>query len=340
MESHDILRFQTPSYRTPSFSYQPPDKSGSKQPLLDKVDAEISKSFPKMRSLLVVRHGQLIYEKYYNGHESGSLNDLRSATKSFTSILTGIAASQSQLPGLDEPLLSILGRYATRKTDPALHEVLTLRRLLTMTTGMAWQTGKKLGEPMIRRFHQSRQWTSFALSLPVDPEMIGRFQYRSIDTHLLSVILSECTGQDAYSYAREHLFEPLGIGHSAWDSSPEGHSMGHVGLYLTSRDMAKFGVCCLQGGNWQGHQIISSTWLDQALQTQVEGYPAFGDYGFGWWTGKMNGESFSCAHGHGGQQIYLFPALEAVIVFTADTKVRRWKNPRPLLQQFILSAFR
>ncbi|GIP28169.1 6-aminohexanoate-dimer hydrolase [Paenibacillus sp. J23TS9] len=338
MENQSMMLYQSPSFRTPPFSYQHPEHAGCNKHLLDKADAEIRRSFPKMRSFLVVRRGHLIYEKYYNGHESGSLNDLRSATKSFTSILTGIAASRSQLPDLDAPLFGILERYTRRQSDPLLQEALTLRRLLTMTTGLAWQTGKKLGEPMIHRFHRSRHWASFALSLPVLPEMVGRFQYRSIDTHLLSVLLTECTGQDAYTYARENVLEPIGIEHAAWLSSPEGHSMGHIGLFLTSRDMAKLGVCCLAGGSWQGQQIISPDWLNQALQTQVEGYPAFGDYGFGWWTGKMNGQTFSCAHGHGGQQIYLFPESEAVIVFTADSKVSRWKNPRPLLQQFILES--
>lgn len=340
MDQGSMLLMKSPLYRTPSIPYRRPEKADCDWALLDQADAEIRDSFPKMRSFLVARGGSLIYEKYYNGHESGSLNDLRSATKSVTSILTGIAAGQGLLPELDQPLLPMLERYVRKQPHPGLKDTLTLRRLLTMTTGLAWQTGKKLGEPLIHRFHRSRHWTSFALSLPVLPELVGRFQYRSVDTHLLSVLLSECTGQDAFAYARDYVFGPLGIEHTAWSSSPEGHSMGHVGLYLTSRDLTKLGVCCLNGGKWNGVQIIQSEWLSQALQPQVDGYPAFGDYGFGWWTGKMNGQSFSCAHGHGGQQLYLFPEADAVVVFTADSKVSRWKNPRPLLQRFILEAMR
>ncbi len=338
MENQGMTLLQSPLHRTSPFSYQHPDKAGCSLRQLDKADAEIRNSFPKMRSFLVVRRGKLIYEKYYGGHGSGSLNDLRSATKSITSILTGIALNRGLLPDPDEPLVGILGRYAGERPHPSLYASLTLRRLWTMTTGFAWQTGKKLGEPLIHRFHRSRNWASFALSRPVLPEMVDRFQYRSTDTHLLSVVLSECTGQDAFAFARENLFGPLGIEHAAWSSSPEGHSMGHVGLYLTSRDMAKLGVCCLDDGRWQGRSIIPGDWLSQALQPQVEGYPAFGDYGFGFWTGKMNGQIFSCAHGHGGQQIYLFPESETVVVFTADSMVNRWKNPRPLLQQLILDA--
>ncbi|MDR9852450.1 serine hydrolase [Paenibacillus sp. VCA1] len=313
-------------------------ETGRNACLLDQADAKIIEAFPKMRSFLVTRSGKLVYEKYYNGHAAESLNDLRSATKSFTSVLIGIASGHGLLPGLDEPLLGLIRHYALQDVDPALQRSLTLRRLLTMTTGLAWQTGKKLGEPFIRRLHRGKRWTAFALSLPVVPDMVGRFQYRSIDTHLLSVILSECTGMDAYAFAKKNLFEPLGIKRSAWLASPENHSMGHVGLFLTSRDLVKFGMCCLQGGRWEDKQVIPASWLSQALRPQVEGYPAFGDYGFGWWCGKMNGQTFSCAHGHGGQQLYLFPEKEAVVVFTADSKVSRWKNPRPLLQEFVLGA--
>lgn len=315
-----------------------PEDTGCNARLLDEADAKINEAFPKMRSFLVVRSGKLIYEKYYGGHGAESLNDLRSATKSFTSALVGIASGQDLLPGLDEPLFELIRHYAIQDVDPALQHSLTLRRLLTMTTGLAWQTGNRLGEPLIRRLHRSKRWTAFALSLPVWPEMVGRFQYRSIDTHLLSVILSECTGLDAYAFAKKHLFEPLGIGPSEWLASPENHSMGHVGLFLASRDMAKFGICCLQGGIWDGKQVIPASWLSDSLRPHVEGYPAFGDYGFSWWCGKMNGQTFSCAHGHGGQQIYLFPEKETVVVFTADSKVSRWKNPRPLLQEFVLEA--
>lgn len=315
-----------------------PEEAGCDVRLLDQAHAKINEAFPKMRSFLVARSGKLIYEKYYGGHDAGSLNDLRSATKSFISVLTGIASGQGLLPALDEPLLGLLRHYAAKDVAPALHRSLTLRRLLTMTTGFAWQTGKKLGEPMIRRLHRSKRWTAFALSLPVLPDMVGRFQYRSVDTHLLSVILSECTGMDAHAFAKRNLFGPLGIGPSEWLASPENHSMGHVGLFLASRDMANFGMCCLQGGRWNGEQVIPASWLAEALRPHAEGYPAFGDYGFSWWCGKMNGQTFSCAHGHGGQQIYLFPEKDTVVVFTADSKVSRWKNPRPLLQEFVLEA--
>ncbi|WP_054956166.1 serine hydrolase domain-containing protein [Paenibacillus dakarensis] len=328
----------SPAAPAPFFPDGEPVEQGCNAVLLENAHQTIIKSYPKMHSFLIVRDGKLIFEKYYGAHHQGALNDLRSATKSFTSTLFGMAVHRGELPSIDTPVLPFLKEYATRSTHPLLHRV-TFRHLLTMTSGFAWQTGKKLGEPLIHRFHRNRRWASFALALPVIDEDMGTFQYRSTDSHLLSVALSKATGMDAFTYAKTHLFTPLDITHSAWTPSPEGHSMGHVGLYLTSRDMAKFGQCCLNEGKWKGEQIIPKEWLTEALTPKTEGYPAFGDYGFQWWTGKMDGQPFTLAHGHGGQQIYIFPELNTVIVFTQDSHVSRWKNPRMLLERFIIKSF-
>lgn len=328
-----------PTAFAPVFPAAEPEELGCSTELLVKAHDTILRRYPKMHSFLIVRSGKLILEKYYRDHHADALNDLRSATKSFTSTLFGMAVHQGKLPSIDTPVLPFLKDYATHRTHPLLERV-TFRHLLTMTTGFAWQTGKKLGEPLIHRFHRNRKWASYALSLPIIDEDMGTFQYRSTDSHLLSVAISEATGMDAFTYANKHLFHPLDITHSAWSPSPDGHSMGHVGLYLTSRDMAKFGHCCLYEGQWRGKQVIPKEWLKEALAPQTDGYPAFGDYGFQWWTGKIDGQTFTLAHGHGGQQIYLFPALDTVIVFTQDSHVSRWKNPRMLLEQFILKSIK
>lgn len=329
----------TPAAIIPAFPTAEPNEHGCNTELLEKAHQTIVRSYPKMYSFLIIRGGKLIQEKYYGNQHEGALNDLRSATKSFISTLFGMAVHQSKLQSIDTSVLPLLKDYVTRRTHPLLERI-TFRHLLTMTSGFAWQTGKKLGEPLIHRFHRNQKWASYALSLPITEAEMGTFQYRSTDSHLLSVALSEATGMDALTYAKEQLFLSLDINHYAWTPSPEGHSMGHIGLYLTSRDMAKFGQCCLHEGRWNEQQVIPKEWLKEALAPQINGYPAFGDYGFQWWTGKLDGQCFALAHGHGGQQIYLFRELDTVIVFTQDSHVSRWKNPRMLLEQFILKAIK
>ncbi len=300
------------------------------------ADEAIRKSYPGVRSCLVVQSGIIRFEKYYNGSHYQTLHDLRSATKSVLSLLVGIAEAHSYLPGLDHPVWDSVKEFAPKRPDPSWSE-LTLRELLTMTTGLYWQTGPRLGERFIRRFHQSRKWADFILRLPIVPEQRGTFQYCSAGSHLLSVLLTKWTGLSALEYARRHLFHPLEISHVAWENSPEGHSSGHIGLHMTSRDMLKIGLLCLQGGEWEGRSLLPSSWLAQSLAPHCPPFHDYGRYGFHWWSAESrDGMRYSYAHGHGGQQIYMIPELESVVVFTSESRVNRFKNPKGLLEKFIL----
>lgn len=327
----------SPYNKAPMIAKAGPEETGTGCLQLEQAHETILKAFPKMHSMLVVRHGKLIFERYYGNHHAGMLSDLRSATKSFVSLLTGIAIGRGEISGTGLPVADTLRHCLSVRSDPQLIQ-LTLRHLLTMTSGFRWITGNKLGEPLVRNLQRSRRWVPYILNLPVDAAKIGCFQYRSSDSHLLSAILSECTGQDAFSYAKEHLFGPLDITHAAWLPSPEGHSMGHIGLYLTSRDLAKLGICLLSGGSYGGRQIIPQSWLEESFQPQTDGYPAYGNYGYQFWNGRISSQPYRLAHGHGGQQLWLLPELDAAVVFTAESAVSRWKNPRRLIEQHIIPA--
>lgn len=326
-----------PQASVPPVPSSSPEEAGISRELLEKAHQTILREYPKMHSMLVAKRGALLWERYYGEGHAAKLNDLRSATKSILSLLAGIAIHRGDMPGPEVPVVRVLDKHV-----PYLHSEhlpgITLRHLLTMTSGFSWKTGKRLGEPLVAKLHRSRLWGCFALSLPILPEQIGTFQYRSTDSHLISMMLSESTGRAAFSYADEHLFGPLGIRHAAWLTSPEGHSMGHIGLHLTSRDMCKIGMCLLAGGRYAGREIVPGEWLEQALAAQTAGYPGYGDYGFQFWTGTMSGQPYALAHGHGGQQILLLPKLSAAVVFTAESRTGHWKHPRKLVEHYIIPA--
>ncbi|WP_068613984.1 serine hydrolase domain-containing protein [Paenibacillus tuaregi] len=323
----------------PSFPIGEPEETDTDTRLLDAAHQAICGKFPRMHSFLVVRSGRLIYEKYYNNYHPASLNDLRSATKSFMSILTGIAISRGEMQELDHPVWNQICKFAPNRPDP-LWSTITLRQLLTMTSGLYWQTGSKLGEKFIHRFHRSQSWAKFILRLPVQEDLLGKFIYRSPDSHMLSILLTEHTGISAFEYARFHLFGPLGIQHAGWSTCSEGHTTGHIGLSLTSRDMAKFGLMCLRGGTWKDRCIVPGAWLQESWTPRSQPYYSYGRYGYQWWTDTEKGVDFIYAHGHGGQQIILIPELDAVVVFTADSKVSRFRNPRQLLGSYVLPAMK
>ncbi|AZK44901.1 serine hydrolase domain-containing protein [Paenibacillus lentus] len=316
-----------------------PAQSKETLELLHAANEEILKHFPKMHSFIVARQGELLTERYYNEFNRTDLHDLRSATKSILSILYGIASYRGKLPPLHAPIWDTIQKYAVQKPGPHW-EKLTLHHLLTMTSGFCWKTGAKMGEAFIHRFHQSPNWTKYILHLQIEEHKIGTFQYCSVDSHLLSILLTEWTGLSAADYAKEYLFGPLGIEESVWKAAPEGHSMGHIGLHLTARDMAKIGQLCLQGGVWEGGRILSADWLRQSMTPLSTESPGYGRFGYHWWTTKVHGITYAYAHGHGGQQINVIPALDSVIVFTAASDLSRWKNSRPLLEKFIIPALK
>lgn len=299
------------------------------------ADEAIRAHYPKMRSMLIARGGTILSEHYYGGCGPSSLHDLRSATKSVLSILLGIAAAQSALPELDEPVWDSVREYAPKRPDPAWSE-LTMRELLTMTSGLYWQTGAKLGERFIGRLHRSRKWADFILRLPVVEKQRGSFVYCSAGSHLLSVLLTKWTGMNASEFASTYLFKPLGMSDYRWDSSPEGHSAGHIGLYLTSRDMLKLGLLCLQKGRWEGEVLVCPEWLEKSMSPHCAPFGSYGQYGFHWWSANYRGLRYCYAHGHGGQQIHVIPELDAVVVFTGESKVKRFKNPKALLENIII----
>ncbi|WP_334074744.1 MULTISPECIES: serine hydrolase [Paenibacillus] len=301
------------------------------------IDQTVRKDYSKIRSLLVWQSGRLRFEAYYNGYGASSLHDLRSATKSVLSLLIGIADRRGELPAMDQPVWADVKEHAPVRPDPAWSQ-LTLRELLTMTSGLYWQTGPKLGERFIHRFHRSRNWRNFILRLPVVPEQRGTFMYCSPCSHLLSVLLSKWTGCTALSYATTHLFRPLNIADVRWKASPEGHSGGHVGLHMTAGDMLKIGIVCLQNGAWEGRPLVSPEWIARALSPQCPPFYAYGRYGYHWWNDEAAGIRYSYAHGHGGQQIYVIPDLEAAVAISSESEVKRYRNPKALLERKILPA--
>lgn len=317
--------------------------------------------FPKLRCLLISCNGKLLMEHYFNGCNASTLHDLRSATKSFIGALYGIAHARQQIVAPNEPIAAWFKDILPRRhANDTLWQELTPYHLLTMTTGLHWITGPKLGERYIHAFHKSPSWIRFALRLPIKTEQRGQFKYRSIDSHLLSVLLTRCTGLTADRYAEQHLFKPLHIQHYEWLRSPDGDAAGHIGLMLTGRDMLKFGELMTYRGTWppismapsspesseavdsrqtmSPTQILPDRWANESMAAQSSGYPGFGTYGYQRWNDQLLGHPCSYALGHGGQLIWSIPELKLSLAMASDPKVRRWRHPKTYLEQELLPA--
>ncbi|MBN1889733.1 MAG: serine hydrolase [Thermoflexales bacterium] len=315
---------------------------GMRTEALAALAREVEARFESVNALLVGRSGYLVVENYYNGSGPGAAQVLASVTKSFTSTLVGIAIDKGYLAGVEQKVMDFFPEFEASARDDLKRE-LSLEHLLTMTAGFQWRSGARGYEPMLLRLWRSPDWTAFILGVPVRARLLGRFQYNSAASHLLSVILTRATGKCAREFANEHLFGPLGIGPLPagdrdregqavqWVSDPQGNSTGGWGLNLTAVDMARFGFLYLNGGRWEDAQIVSSRWVEASTSPHTPGY------GYQWWLRDVHGVRVYAAVGRGGQHIFCLPDQDVVVVI-ASRPGGVWRDRWPLLEAFVLPA--
>ena len=260
-------------------------------------------------SLLIIRNGYVVTDAYFYPFTEGSLHDLASVTKSFTSTLVGIAIDQGAIEGVEQPVLNFFPTRSVANLD-ANKEAMTLEDLLTMRSGFECISQDEF---TLSEMRASPDWVQFALDLPMTTEPGTRFAYCSPNPHLLSGIIHEVTGMSALEYAHEHLFAPLGITNVIWPTDPQGNNWGWGDLKLSPDDMAKLGYLFLNEGLWDGQQVVSTEWVEAATSPLT---PAVGgsDYGYQWWVNPSGG--YYEAAGYGGQQIYVLPDLDMIVVLT------------------------
>jgi CubicO group peptidase (beta-lactamase class C family) len=255
-----------------------------------------------IHSLLIIRNGYLVTDATFYPFAQDVLHDLASATKSFMSTLIGIAIDQGTIESVGQPVLDFFPERTVANLD-ANKEAMTLEDLLTMRSGF-----KCINQPTevtLSEMWASPDWSQFVLDLPMTAEPGTRYVYCSPNVHLLSAIIQETTGMSSLAFAQEYLFEPLGVSDVIWPSDPQGNNWGWGDLKLAPHDMAKLGYLFLNEGSWDGQQVVSAAWVKAATSG--------GSYGYLWWL-KPSGAYF--ATGRGGQEIWVLPDRDMVVVMT------------------------
>ncbi|MGH9766199.1 MAG: serine hydrolase domain-containing protein [Blastocatellia bacterium] len=269
---------------------------------LAEAERVILENKPEVRSLLVIRRGRLVYEKYFRGASGNQAFNVKSVTKSFTSALTGIALRERLLRGLDEKVSDLLPEYFAAQTD-ARKKQITLRHLLTMTAGFEWiENG-----PVTAAWIESADHAKFTFDLPLVADPGKGYTYNTGLSHLLSVIITRQSKMSLLEFARRRLFAPLGIKALSWDTDPQGFCEGGSELHLTARDMARFGFLYLNAGQWEGKEIVPAEWVRESLRPHAAKDPLWADYGYQWWIGQDDELPSFSAFGYGGQVIHITP---------------------------------
>jgi CubicO group peptidase (beta-lactamase class C family) len=290
-----------------------------------------------IHAVIIVRHGKLVFEQYYTGYDdpwgaadgqfsfdATTKHDMRSVSKSITSVLIGIAIDRKLIASVDEPLLTFFPQYAALKSTD--WDKIVLRHLLTMSSGISWDEARAWNDPKNDEPHLGKDTDPihYVLSKPIVAPPGSVWTYNGGGTDLLGNIIAQVSGRSLDAFAREALFQPLGISDWEWKMYENGKVSAAAGLRLRPRDAAKIGQLVLNQGSWNGKQIVTADWIKQSVKPRFQAIGYFGGlffYGYQWWLGRTlsdgNEVTWIAAVGLGGQRLVIVPALDLVVMVTS-----------------------
>ncbi|RLP22957.1 serine hydrolase [Mesorhizobium sp. YM1C-6-2] len=265
-----------------------------------------------LRSVIVSLDGKEIAARGYHGGSPDASTNIKSASKSIISALTGIAIDRQVLEGVDQKIAPILSRDLPDDPDPRMNDI-TIGNLLSMQAGLGRTSGPNYG-----RWVSSRNWVRAALAEPFDGEPGGPMLYSTGSTHLLSAILTKTGGKSTRELAREWLGPVEGFSIDAWDRDPQGIYVGGNQMAMTARSLAAFGELYRNGGrNKAGEQVVPEDWVKASWQVRTHSIYSGDGYGYGWFMREIGGRQVVYAWGFGGQMLYIVPALGLTVAMTS-----------------------
>lgn len=270
-------------------------------------------SYPNIHSILLVKDGKLILEEYFYGYTENTPHQLRSATKSISSAMIGLAIQKGLINSVQDKVLNFFPEY---HINDSIKNTITLHDLLTQQSGFACDDRDPDSPGNEVKIYPTDDWMKYILSLPMTHIPGTAATYCSGNTLLIDRIVEKASGQSLSAFASENFFGPLGITRFKWNFQPDKTQQDEFGqLYLRPRDMAKIGLLFLNKGKWGDKQLISEKFVAESFtkQSVVEDI----DYGYTWWLEKLNNTPGIAAKGNGGQRIFIWPTLNMVAVITA-----------------------
>lgn len=293
------------------------------------LEKTISSKYTNIAGIVILKNGEKQFENYFNGYTQADTVHVFSVTKSIISILAGIAADRGYIKSVDQKVLDFFPDYTVKRGEKTI-QTITIRNLLTMTAPYKFRSAP------YTRFFSSTDWVKASLDLLGGRKPAGEFRYMEmVGPDILSGILVKACSCSVLDFAQEALFSPLGIAvkspiildtakehvafvktnnASGWVADECGTNTAGWGLTLTAMDMAKIGQLYLDGGKWEGRQIVSGAWVTESLTEHSRWKKENLSYGYLWWTGIGNGYA---AMGNSGNVIYVNPSENLVISVAA-----------------------
>ena len=263
-------------------------------------------------SVLILRNDTLVLERYYHGSDATTSNNVHSASKSILGLLVGIAVDQGDIDGIDQPVADILPELFANLS--AKKKTITVGHLLTMTSGIRWTEDDSEYE-----IENQSDWLAAYLQAPLDHTPGEAFEYSTGSSHLLGAALAEATENSLCAFAHDKLLGPLSAEAEHWGMDPQGHYSGGYSVYLTPRELARFGTLVAAGGVWEDEQIVPTDWVESAQERHTDTGGVWG-YGYGFWLWEPTDIQTVIAWGYGGQLVHLVPEHDLIVVTTTNTR--------------------
>jgi CubicO group peptidase (beta-lactamase class C family) len=314
----------------------------------DAVDAAIrAGDFKKITSVLVARDGKILHEAYFNGADATTLHNTRSCTKTITGALVGIAIDRKLIPGVSAPVLPYFAdRQPLQNPDPRKAKI-TIEDFLTMSSLLECDDWNDMSRGNEERMYLIEDYVKFTLDLPIrgfpawtkkpaDSPYGRSFSYCTAGVTTLGSLLERATKKPVPEFAKETLFDPIGVGKVEWQFTPLGTAMTGGGLGLTSRDLFRFAELYRNGGSWNGKHVVPAAWVEESLRPHAR-IDDDTEYGYLWWlkTYASGGRAFRSYYmsGTGGNHVHVFPDQNLVVVIT--TTNYRERGPHEITDRLL-----
>jgi CubicO group peptidase (beta-lactamase class C family) len=294
------------------WEFSSPEAEGMNSQILNGIDDYIKqKRYRLINSVLVIKNEKIIFEHYYNKFNKNSRHNIKSVWKSILSITLGICLDKGIIKSLDEPIMNYLPEFT--QNNHMYHKAITIKHLLTMSSGIYWNPGIHYHCPMMVQMMRTNNWLSHLSDIAMSEYPGNKFIYKEWDVILLSAVIGKAASRTAYEVCKEFIYDPLHIESGAWSQSPDNVSYtvmkGEENSDLSARDLGKIGLLFLNNGMFNGQRIVSEDYIRQAVSVSK----ASAGYGYLCWL--FDG-GYAC-RGFGGQEVSVYPKNKLITVIQA-----------------------
>jgi CubicO group peptidase (beta-lactamase class C family) len=286
------------------------------------TDAQIQAIAPKTGAIVVMRDGKIADERYFGDTQPDTLANTRSATKTITALLAGLAIEDGKLK-LDTSVWPLLADISDAKD--AAHRSVTVEDLLTMSSALDCDDNDAHSPGNEEGMYPNKEWARWAAAIPIDAHYArnaqgrGPWRYCTAGAVLLGHAIARAAGEPLDAFATRRLFAPLGIADAQWSRSPSGEPMPGGGLLLSARDLARIGYVLANGGQWEGRQIVSAAFV-RAMETEHGRANPRQGYGYLLWSGDFTTRRTTLSAwymaGNGGNKVLIAPERKLAITVT------------------------